>query len=205
MYYLFLTKENINSYYTEYCIELEDELTTDNQAISNDDKNKLDSYIKQINSLTEKELIEFIKSILPHREVKYESIIDFKDHNVQKNEFKRAYLRSLYHLILPNKSNINDGLIWNDNEKKQYRATAINDGESNLRDICSDIYKNIISNDLGTLYQTDYLITSDLEGNIEETLNKQFDVEKKEDKNNVNKWSNIFLIKRDDAKTNIND
>ena len=203
-YYLFLTKENINTYYTEYCIELEDELSTDNQTISDDDKNKLDCYIKQINSLPEKELIEFIKSILPHRKVKYESIIDFKDHNVQKNEFKRAYLRSLYHLIL-SESNINNGLIWNDNEKKQYRATAINDGESNLRDICNDIYINMISTDLGTLYQTDYLITSDLEGNIEEILINQIDIEKKEDKNNVNKCSNISLIKRDDAKTNIND
>jgi len=203
-YYLFLTKKSINNYYMEYCIELEDELETDNQTISNDDKEKLDKYIKQINSLDKKELVEFIKSILPHRKVKYDSINDFKDHNIQKNEFKRAYLKSLYHLIL-SKFSVNEGLVWYDIEKKQYRATAINDGESNLRDICSDIYKNIISTDLGTLYQTDYLITSDLEGNIEETLNKQFDVEKKEDKNNVNKWSNISLIKRDDAKTNIND
>lgn len=203
-YYLYLTKESINSSYTEFSLRLEEILMEQGETISEDDKNKLESYIKQINSLDERQLIEFIRSILPHRKVKYDNILSFKDHNIQKDEFKRAYLKSLYQLIA-SESTVVDGLVWNDNNKKQYRATAINDGNDSLWEVCKDIYDNVISTDLGTLYQTDYLITSDLEGNIEKTLNKQFDVGEREDKNNVNKWSNISLIKRNDAKTNIND
>ncbi|MBL6448524.1 hypothetical protein JMN32_19595 [Fulvivirga sp. 29W222] len=197
-YYSFLTKELLNRYYNEFCFELEE-----GAIVKDSDKEKLDGYIKQINVLSDKGLITFIKSILPHRKVKYESITDFKDHNIQKNEFKLAYLKSLHHLVV-SKTGIVDGLIWNDSDNKQYRATAINEGESSLEEICKDIYNNVINTDLGTLYQTDFLITSDLEGSIETTINKQFSVEGKEDRNNVNKWSNIHLIKREVAKAKIN-
>jgi hypothetical protein len=68
--------------------------------------------------------------------------------------------------------------------------------------ICKKIYTNIIDNNFEIPYQSDYLITKDLEiDSIEKELNSQIKIPDDDDiKNNITKWSNVALVKIETAK-----
>lgn len=198
-YFLFLSKELINHYYLEFCQDIEDE-----GVVEQDEKNKLARYLMQINGLNKSSLVYFIQSILPHREVKFNSILDFKDYNIQSEEFKDAFLQILYELIAST-GGVGDNLIWKGDDKLIYTATAINSPKQSKKRVCKRIYKNITQTDIEVPYESDKLITTALEvESIEKELNNQSQVE--ENLNNINNiinWSKISLTTLENAKNKI--
>lgn len=71
-----------------------------------------------------------------------------------------------------------------------------------INKICKKIYKNIIDNSFEIPYQSDFLITKDIEiGSIREGLNNQIEIpDEINAKNNITKWSNVGLVKIETAK-----
>jgi hypothetical protein len=205
-YYLFVTKELLNQYYTEFIIEIEEEATEKGQIILENTKIKLDKYLQQINSLTNDEIINFIKGIMPHRQFKLKTLKDFKDNNVPKEEFKYAFLQCLYELVISHKT-INQGILWNDKASLSYCPTIITDAHPNLWRVCHNIYKNVLDIDYELAYQGNTLITLGLETpSIVHTLNKTADVSGVPDKkNNISKWANTALTTIQNAKKNVNE
>lgn len=200
-YYLNITKKLINKYYSEFALELCEELIEEGLVLTEEQKLKLDNYLLEINSLDKAELMSFMKNLMPHREFKLKTLFDFKDNNVSQDEFKDSFLRCLFELIVPT-FKIREGLMWSSNDSKKYTATSIYAPQSDLKKICKKIYKNIIDNSFEIPYQSDYLITKDLEiDSIEIGLNNQIKIPEDNDiKNNITKWSNVGLVKIETAK-----
>lgn len=201
-YYIFLTKKLLNQYHYEFCLETQDDIEDEGKVITTEQKEKLNQYLQQINALEETSLLKFITSLLPNRKVKLNNIIDFKDGNVNKDEFKGAFLKILFQLIKPI-GEIGKNLTWIDANNLKYTATAINQGTSSAKDVCKSIYKNIQDTDIEIPYESDKLITSDIDvESIKEKLNIQSEVDKdKSDKNNITKWYDIGLVSLRIAKT----
>lgn len=203
-YYLHLTKGDLNRYYQEYCFELDD---TD---IIEDEKQKLENYIIEINNLTDSELVQFIKNIMPNRSFKLDSISDYKDNNIQKNEFKRGFCRILHQLRLFD-GNVKNNFVWICPEKSRSFPTIICDGEDLKKDVCRDIIKNIKDTDLEIPYAGHNLITSSINvDSLHSEINNIIDVEENDptiQKNytRITAWGKVSLIKLTDAKLKLNE
>lgn len=200
-YYLNITKKLINKYYTEFAIELVEELNDEGMELTEIQRLKLDSHLLEMNTLNKTELISFIKNLMPHREFKLKTLFDFKDNNIAQEEFKNAFLKCLFELIEPT-FNIKEGLMWSSNDSTKYTATTIYAPQCDFKKICKKIYKNIIDNSFEIPYQSDFLITRDIEiASIKEGLNNQIEIpEEINAKNNITKWSNVGLVKIETAK-----
>lgn len=198
-YFLFLTKKIINHYYLEFCNDIEEE-----GEVTEAEKIKLVNYLIQINGLDDKSLVKFIQSILPHREVKLNSILDFKNNNIDSEEFRDAFLQTL-HQLAESQGKIGDNFTWIGNDSLTYTATAINSSNARIKSVCRKIYDNINEVDIEVPYESDKLITSSIEvKSIEKVLNNQTQVEEnKNNVNNVTKWSNVSLTTIENAKKNI--
>lgn len=198
-YFLFLTKNIINHYYLEFCYDIEDE-----GEVTVAEKTKLANYLTQINDLDDKSLVKFVQSILPHREVKLNSILDFKNNNIDSEEFRDAFLQTLHQLV-ESQGKIGDNLTWIGSDRLTYTATAINSSNARIKSVCRKIYDNINEVDIEVPYESDKLITSSIEvESIEKELNHQTQVSKNiNNVNNVTKWSNISLTTLENAKKNI--
>lgn len=200
-YYFLITRKLINKYYTEFALELVDELSDNDQELTEEQRLKLDNYLLEINALDKEELMSFIKNFMPHREFKLKTLFDFKDNNISQDEFKDSLLKCLFELIEPTLK-IKEGLMWSSNDSKRYTATSIYAPQSDFKKICKKIYKNIIDNSFEIPYQSDFLITNDIEiGSIKEGLNNQIEIpDEINAKNNITKWSNVGLVKIETAK-----
>jgi hypothetical protein len=200
-YYLNITKKLINKYYSEFALELEEELNEEGVELTEIQRLKLDNHLLEINALDRKELVSFIKNIMPHRDFKLKTLFDFKDNNIEKDEFKYSFLMCLFELMEPT-FKIKEGLMWSHVSSKKYTATSIYTPQNDIKKVCKKIYNNIIDNNFEIPYQSDYLITKDLEiDSIEVGLNSQIKIPDDDDiKNNITKWSNVGLIKIETAK-----
>lgn len=203
-YYLYLTKGDLNRYYQEYCVEL------DNVDITEDEKQKLENYIIQINDLNDSELVQFIKNIMPNRSFKLDSISDYKDNNIQKNEFKRGFCRILHQLRLFD-GNVKNDFVWICPDKSRSFPTIISDGEDLKKEVCRDIIKNIKDTDLEIPYAGHNLITSSINvDSLHSEINNIIDVEENDptiQKNytRITAWGKVSLIKLTDAKLKLNE
>jgi hypothetical protein len=200
-YYFNITRKLINKYYSEFALELEEEMEDEGVELTKEQRLKLDNYLLEINALDKTELMSFIKNLMPHREFKLKNLFDFKDNNISQDEFKDSFLKCLFELMEPT-FKIKEGLMWRSNDSKKYTATSIYAPQSDLKKICKKIYTNIIDNNFEIPYQSDYLITKDLEiDSIEKELNSQIKIPDDDDiKNNITKWSNVALVKIETAK-----
>lgn len=200
-YYLNITKKLINKYYSEFALELQEELSDEGVVLTEAQRIKLDSHLLDINALDKTELISFIQNLLPHREFKLKTLFDFKDKNISQDEFKNAFLKCLFELIEPT-FNIKKGLMWSCISSKKYTATAIYTPQNDIKKVCKKIYENIIENNFEIPYQSDFLITKDLEiDSIEHGLNSQMRIPSENDiKNNIIKWSTVGMVKIETAK-----
>ncbi|OXA73732.1 hypothetical protein B0A67_03395 [Flavobacterium aquidurense] len=203
-YYLYLTKADLNRYYQEYCMELDDD------DITEDEKQKLANYIVEINDLNASELVQFIRNIMPNRSFKMDSISDYKDNNIQKNEFKRGFCKILHQLRLFD-GNVKNDFVWVCAEKSRSFPTIICEGEDLKKDVCRDIITNIKNTDLEIPYAGHNLITSSI--NVDSLyleINNIIDVEDKDPiiKKNytrITAWGKVSLIKLADAKLKLNE
>jgi hypothetical protein len=204
-YYLVITKELLNSYYTEFCLEQEN---LPESSIGDSIKSKLDQYLQQINSLNTTQLLEFLRKLIPDRQFRLGTLKDFVENNVSKDGFKDSFIQCLFDLRMSDTS-ITNGLTWLDLDSKRYTATAILSNQNNLNKTCLRIHQNIMDTDFEVPYQCDCLITSGLENrSMKETLNSHFDIDKINDedeikKNNITKWSMISLIDIRTAKSKL--
>lgn len=203
-YYLYLTKADLNRYYQEYCIELED------NEITADDKEKLENYILEINELNDSELVQFIRNIMPNRAFKLDSISDYKDNNIQKNEFKRGFCKILHQLRLFD-GNVKHDFVWVCPQKSRLFPTIILEGEDQKKEVCRDIIKNIKNTDLEIPYSGNNLINSSINvDSLYAEMNNIIDVEDKDPiiKKNytrITAWGKVSLIKLTDAKLKLNE
>ncbi|WP_348800406.1 ABC-three component system protein [Flavobacterium adhaerens] len=204
-YFLCLTKADINRYFQEFCLELEDD-----EEVLEEVKQKLDNYLIKINALTDLEIIQFIKSIIPHREFKLDNITEYKDHNIQENEFKDAFLTCLQSLRESDNSNSGE-FGWICNDDKRYYSTSIIDGEATKNKVCKRILKNITDNDLDIPFNSHRLITASIDvTSLEMETNKIINIEEDQeiiDKNHtrITSWGKVSLISLGNAITILNE
>ena len=204
-YYLFIIQELLNQYYTEFCLEITEDLENEEKELTEGNKEKLSNYLAQINGLDKSSLLKFIQSILPNRSVKLGTIKEFKDFNVQQDEFKYSFLQILLELI-ESTGIIGKNLSWKDDDDLRYTATAIHAGQRSKHQICKNIFKNINDLDIEVPYESNMLITASIDvTSIKDQLNKQYKVEEElgDKKNNIVKWFDIGLISLDNAKDKI--
>ncbi|MBI6119146.1 ABC-three component system protein [Salegentibacter maritimus] len=204
-YYLFLTKELLNQYYCEFCLETTEDLEDRGEILTEDEREKLSDYLQQINDLDKNSLLTFIQGLLPNRKVKLQTIKELKDFNVQQDEFQDAFLQILLELIRPS-GKIGQNLSWKGTDNLRYTATAINTGQATKYKICKRIYKNISDIDIDVPYEANKLITTSIDiESLKNELNLQNEIEEEQnsEKNNIVKWYDIGLISLNNAKKKI--
>ena len=180
-------------------------MENEEKELTEGNKEKLSNYLAQINGLDKSSLLKFIQSILPNRSVKLGTIKEFKDFNVQQDEFKYSFLQILLELI-ESTGIIGKNLSWKDDDDLRYTATAIHAGQRSKHQICKNIFKNINDLDIEVPYESNMLITASIDvTSIKDQLNKQYKVEEElgDKKNNIVKWFDIGLISLDNAKDKI--
>lgn len=204
-YFLYLIKADINRYFQEFCLELEEE-----EILSTEIKQKLDNYLIKINALNDVQIIQFIQTIIPHREFKLDSIIEYKENNIQKDEFKDAFLSSLHKLRTSDKSE-NGEFGWICKDDYRYYSTSIIDGEGTKNKVCKRILNNIKDNDLDIPFNSHKLITASINVNsLEDEANNIINTEEDKaiiDKNytRITSWGKVSLISLTNAKTILNE
>ncbi|TAJ05449.1 hypothetical protein DMA11_23495 [Marinilabiliaceae bacterium JC017] len=207
-YYLHLTRNDLNQYYQEFCLDLEEE-----EDVTKNDKIKLNSYIFTINQMDEKQIVEFVRYIIPHRKFTLETIFDYKHDNIQMDEMKLAFFTILHELRKNDVSEYNH-LAWQDNLGNYYLPTSINDGnrEKNKLSICKRILENFVNTDFKTAYDSQNMVTSNMDvDSIGRKGGKFFDTDfnaeyKKHDPSKkITAWNDIALISLDNAKDIINE
>ncbi len=205
-YYLFKTKELLNQYFIEFCFEKEEFDSELDDLL----KFKLESYLIEINSLNPNDILFFLQTLLPTREIKLTCLKSFKDNNIQQNEFKDAFIQSLFELTKSN-TTIKEGLTWIDANLKRYTVSAINSGKKSTNIVCNRILKNIKEINLDIPFNCQTIITSDIDvDSIEKEVGKINDIEENNiiiEKNytKITAWGKISLISIDNAKSIFNE
>ncbi len=195
-YYLYQIKNDICRYYQEYCIEKEPMY---------DELNRINDFILFFESLEEKDLIKFIKNIIPHRTFKFESLIDYKDNSPQKEEIKDVFLYIL-HEIKKKPFYLNKCLLQWKKNNKSFSPTCISGNQRNAEKICDQIIKNALSTDLELLFENQNLITDSIKL---ESMTASHIVRNKyedgdEDYKHIMKWNEISLVNIDEIKGDLN-
>ena len=201
-YYFFLTKSLLNKYYTEFCLETSEEFKCKNKIFYRTEKEKLSDYLQQINNLGKNSLLKFIQDLLPNRKITLNTVKDFKDFNIQNDEFKDVFLQILLDLVRPS-GEIGQDFSWNGTDNLRYTATAINSGQNNKHKICKRIFKNISDIDIDVPYEANKLITSSIDvESLKSEINLQNEIEEDNSTltNNIIKWNDIGLVSLNVAK-----
>lgn len=153
-YFFYLILNDLNKYYQEYCIEnVEDDK----------DLQKLSFYLHSIQNLNHQNLLRFLRNIMPQRKVKFESLADYKDYTLVKEEVQDAFFQILKELKKTDFCNITSLMSWKISGHDSYYPTTIKDGPSNLKKICQRVVENAINTDLDVMYEKSNLITLDIE------------------------------------------
>jgi hypothetical protein len=202
-YYFYVLLTDLHRYYQEYCLEYEDHL-------SPDEKKKLSWCMLQIENLEYAGLVRFIRNIMPHRDFKFKSLCDYKDHTFGKDEIQQAFLAALHVLNRPEISP-NRFFRWQTPGKnKAFAPTTINAGPSLDRTICKRIIANASDNDLDILFEGNHLVTTDIDvPSIVDRVPRETMVDnpgnnRAEWNNHITKWKHVSLVSLDKAKGEIN-
>lgn len=196
-YYLYRIKNDICRYYEEYCIE--------NEPLS-DELSRMNDFMLFFESLQEKDLIKFIKNIIPHRTFKFESLSDYKNNSPQQTEIKDVFLYIL-HQIKQNPLYINRCLLQWKKDNKSFSPTCISGNPRNTEKICDQIINNALSTDLDLLFENQNLITDSItvESMTASHIVRNNYQNEDEEYKHIMKWNEISLVCIDDAKGELND
>lgn len=198
-------KSNLNRYYQEFCVEVDEEDLTDEIKI------KMGKYLYLFNSFKFEKFKTFLQSIRPNKEIRYTNLEEYTDRSLLQDEVKDTFLVTLMEI---KESNNSQGIGWKCSELKQYFPTTItqSSSEENKKRACNRIMKTALSTMLDVPFNADYLITSECNvDSIQLYANKISDVDpagneeiaKWEDK--VTNWRKIGLIDLETAKNKLND
>lgn len=196
-YYLYQIKNDICRYYQEYCIENEP---------MNDELTRMNDFMLFFESLQKKDLIKFIKNIMPHRTFKFESLSDYKDNSPQQTEIKDVFIYIL-HQIEKKPLYLNRCLLQWKKDNKLFSPTCIIGNPRNTEKICDQIINNALSTDLDLLFENQNLITGSItveSMTASHIVRNNYQDDDKEYKH-IMKWNEISLVCIDDAKGELND
>ncbi len=195
-YYLYQIKNDICRYYQEYCIENE---------LVDEELKRMNNFLLFFESLQAKNLIKFIKNIIPHRTFKFEALSAYKDNSPQQSEIKDVFLYIL-HQIETNPLYLHECLLQWKKDNKSYSPTCITGHQRNAEKICDQIINNALSTDLDLLFENQNLITDSIKL---ESMTASHIVRNKyqnddEDYKHIMKWNEISLVSIDDIKGDLN-
>lgn len=198
-YYLYQIKYDICRYYQNYCLDEDNELSTN-------DLERLNSIIIKFKQLNKEEIISFIKNIMPHRVFKFHTLADYKDSTPIEDEIKEVFLKAINYIQNTLKFTDKVLLQWVSNNNL-YSPTTINDGESdkNKKKVCKNIVKNALDNDLDVLFESDKLITAFIE--VDEIASPTIieNIDHDNGRNHIMQWKKVSLISMENAKGEIDD
>ncbi|MEJ6979752.1 ABC-three component system protein [Pedobacter sp. P351] len=197
-YYLHLTKMDLNRYYQEYCLELPED-------IEDDCRLKMNNFAAFLNALSEEQLVKLICKIIPHRSFALDSISDYKDNNIQRDEMKQAFFRCLKELkeIVPL---AHGSLNWAI-AKEKFVPTSINWTQEYHQDACVKIIENILNTDLDLPFETSSLVTANI--NVPSVYDAAVNImdipedEANREAEKIMNWKRISLTSIEEAKKKI--
>lgn len=206
-YYCHLIRNDINLYYQEFLLELEKD-----GPLEEISEKHLSKYLIHISKLDTEHLVKFIKTILPHRIAKFETIADYKNVGIREEEFKDALFRALSEITKEAEMGPNH-LCWTTPISEKVVPTLINVSGSSIiqtKRICSQIHKNVLQTDLDVAFENQKMITSELDvpsifehqNHTMQNLPESYEYD--EDKRITN-WRTVSLISIETAKGLLND
>lgn len=191
-------RSNLNRYYQEYCLSINEAELTD--II----KTKMDKYLYLFNSFNSGSFKSFLQSIRPHTEIAYTNLQEYTDGSLQQDEIKDAFFIILKEI---KESNNRQGIGWSCKNLKQYFPTAItlSNSEENKKRVSNRILQTALSTMVDVPFNSDYLITVECNvDNVQLHANKISEVEANES-DRITNWRNIGLIDLETAKAKLND
>lgn len=201
---------DLNNYYQEFCLEFEDE-------ISSEEREKLSKYFVYLSSLGEINFEEFIQKITPQRMIKYSNLQQYKDNSIIKDEIQKAFLNILHAIRNPDETVV-DKIGWIDTESKKYFPSTIivSNTPRSRQNISVDILNTALETLVEVPFNTDFIITEGCNvSSIEEEANKSTRINQSDidilnnstspEYNKITKWKNVSLIELEQAKQKLND
>lgn len=196
-YYFYKLLIDLNRYYQGYCIDNEERPNWSDEIAQ-----KLSLYMKEIGELDTKNMVLFIQNIMPHREVKFNTLSEYKDNTLVKDEIKDAFFSILSTLKKADLSARNF-FIWNSNGST-YSPTTINAGSSHSAAISERIIENA-KNNATVLFEGNNLITTDINVHSISLEAPSAIPDINDNSDNITKYKTISLVKLDDLTGEIND
>ena len=151
-YYFYILLNDFFRYYQEYCFE--------NDSMNPDELEKMSAYMQKIGTLDKDGLCAFFRNIMPQREFQFSTIRDYKDGNFTKDNLQHAFFLILQKLRQAD-FKLNLFFVW-DKDGSSYMPTTINNGDSQRRNVCLNIFNNSMQSNLVVLFDGGRLITSDI-------------------------------------------
>jgi hypothetical protein len=196
-YYFYLILNDLHRYYQEFCFEIE---------LDQAGSQKLSHYMDTIQNLDKNHMVKFLQYIMPHRPVKFNTLEDYKDSTIVKEEIQDAFLKILNELKKAEFHTEKNLLYWNATNGSNYFPTAINAGQSHSGRVCQRVIENSLSTDLEVMYENSNLITTDI--NVDSILNEARRVVEAENAqirdSKITNWKTVALVKLESAKGIIN-
>lgn len=197
-YYFYLILNDLNRYYQEFCFKIEPD-----QAGSQ----KLSHYMNTIQNLDKSHMVKFLQYIMPHRSFKFNSLEDYKDSTLIKEEIQDAFLKILNELKKAEFHTDKNIFYWNATNCSHFFPTTINVGQSHSGRICQRVIENSLNTDLEVMYENSNLITTDL--NVDSVLDEANRVVEPENgqirDSKITNWKTVAFVRLENAKGIIND
>lgn len=199
-YYLYRIRQDLRIHYEEF---------TKGLVSEPDIMKKITSYMVTIQNLDDYDIVKFIQHIMPHRDVKFDTLQEYKDNTLIKDEVRDAFfkiLKELKETCFKKEKNV---FTWELAGPKRYYPTTIIHGQNNDLEICKRIIGNALNTDLGLMFEKDCLVTVDID--VESILEKAPNIIKlndgaeiKKDDKRIMEWKKVSLVKLENAKREIN-
>ena len=192
---------DINNYYQEFCITFEDDINAETRE-------KLSNYLIYLNSLNSLEFENFLQKIVPHKQIKYSNLDQYKRNTLNDDDFKLSFLYTLFQIR--RSDSIGSAKIgWKDSDNKIYFPSTINTPNESLNKkiLSQDIIKVSQDTLVEVPFNSDFIITSSCQINsIEKEAGKIFDIKEGDDfYDKITSWKKVSLINREQAKQKLNE
>ena len=195
-FYLYKIRQDFRRYYDSFLSNLSHKT----------DIEKIATYMTIIENLNEQEIVAFIQNITPHRIIKFDSLEEYHDNTLVRDEVEHAFFRVLKELKKANFKKEKNVLVWEINGKRAHYPTTIVHGPSSASTICENIIKNASNTDFELMFENDCLVTVDISvPSILQEVSNIAETEAAVDNRRIMNWKKVSLVSLEDAKREIND